>query len=180
MENVEGFVDSDAHVEWKDVTSDYHVWEDVVCPTDIGVPNKRPRFYSVACTEPFDPPSFVTSESYRLNEILEMEPGPFVSDRVYEKYGRVMHAVGAEDDYTTCFTGSYGKSWVYAGSYIATDTVPRMFSPEQIARALGYDSFAWPETFTQRQKYKYLGNSLSLPVIRAVLSCVKTSSEATR
>ncbi|MCU0872524.1 MAG: DNA cytosine methyltransferase, partial [Pirellulaceae bacterium] len=50
LENVEGFRDSQSHRRLRGMLDacGYQVHEQVLCPTQLGIPNRRPRFYLVA------------------------------------------------------------------------------------------------------------------------------------
>ena len=90
----------------------------------------------------------------------------------------VVEAAGTET-VTACFASGYGKSVVRSGSCLRVGERVRRFAPDEVKRLLGF-----PETFqleppalrelanTQRirSQWKLLGNSLSLPVVRYVLS----------
>jgi site-specific DNA-cytosine methylase len=53
LENVPGFAGSRAHARLRDVLEQcgYRVQETTLCPTELGIPNRRRRFYLVASRE---------------------------------------------------------------------------------------------------------------------------------
>lgn len=177
IENVEGFATSEARDRLIAALDGYEVTDWVLCPTSLGIPNKRPRFYLVARR---DGPAGVTRATSPTMELqdwrgyLETE----VSDEyrvpaeIIERYGSGFHVIEPGEPYLTCFTGSYGKSWNFTGSYLSLqDGGLRRFTPREVLNFLGFDRrFAFPDEFTDRQRYKYAGNSLSIPAVRAVLA----------
>jgi site-specific DNA-cytosine methylase len=88
-----------------------------------------------------------------------------------ERFGGAFHRVDAADEraVAACFTRAYTRSPVYAGSYLVRGGGVRFFSPEEIARLHGHPpgfSFGVPE----REGWKLVGNGLSVPVVRWVVS----------
>jgi tRNA (cytosine38-C5)-methyltransferase len=93
-------------------------------------------------------------------------------------------------DHTTspCFTKAYGKHSVYSGGFLQTkrlqepmdpwlscpkEAVPalglRLFRPQEIQRLQGFHDLVFPECMTEIQKYKMLGNSMSVDVVYYVM-----------
>ena len=178
VENVAGFLDSDAHARLREALTGYtYIDERVVCPTELGIPNKRPRFYLTASRDvELPPPQIEATETFALSDFIDNDvvtDALLVPERVVEKYGNVMHRAEV-DGYATCFTSGYAKSWVYSGSFLTHDDRLRLFAPQEVARLLGFENMAWPKSFSLRQRYKYLGNSLSIPVVRAIIEPVVT------
>lgn len=177
MENVEGFADSEARQRLVDVLDGYRVQEWVLCPTRLGVPNKRPRYYLVAATGDFVPaalpaPVVIADWSSFLEE--DVDERFVVPDDIVARYGSGFHVIEPGEPYTTCFTGSYGKSWNFTGSYFRRpDGRLRRFTPREVLNFLGFPrDFSFPETFDDRQCYKYAGNSLSVPAVQCALEGV--------
>lgn len=175
LENVEGFGESQARDRLISVLEGYAVWEGVVCPTSIGIPNKRPRYYLVARADgvtpaPELPERPMADWSGYLDPSVD-EEALRVPAEIVERYGAGFHVMGPGEAYTTCFTGSYGKSWNYTGSYLRLgDGGLRRFSPREVLNFLGFGpQFSFPDEFDERQQYKYAGNSLSVPVIGALV-----------
>lgn len=179
MENVEGFASSQAREQLLTALEGYAITEWVLCPTALGVPNKRPRFYLVAQRD--------AQAALRRGEVPErpltawddyiesdVDDRYRVPDDILERYGRGFHVLDREEPYTTCFTGSYGKSWNFTGSYLRLpDGGLRRFTPREVLNFLGFDAaFDFPSDFDDRQRYKYAGNSLSLTAVRHVLATV--------
>jgi DNA (cytosine-5)-methyltransferase 1/tRNA (cytosine38-C5)-methyltransferase len=70
-----------------------------------------------------------------------------------------------------CQTSSYGKALLRAGSFVIQAGRLRRLTPREVAKLLGYsNAFRWPADATDRRLWKLLGNSLSLPAVRYVLS----------
>lgn len=185
LENVYGFELSQAHEELTRWLHGQGYWTRSchLCPSDWGWPNRRPRFFLIASREPglewqtvpqFDLPlsSFVDS----LEPSIETKHLWLSTDEV-AKYGPALDRVNlCEPRPTACFAGSYGKTWLHAGSYLETEHGLRRFHPREVARLLGFeDGFRLPKLAplapqSDRKLWKLLGNSLSIPSVRYVLS----------
>lgn len=173
LENVEGFADSRGRALLLEALDGYEVDERILCPTLLGVPNKRPRYYLVAARDSLVPAVETAARPLAAwEEYLEELSSPsVVPPEVANRYGDGFHVMDASETYTTCFTGSYGKSWNYTGSYLPTPDGLRRFTPREILNFLGFPpEFDMPGALTLKQQYKYIGNSLSLPAVREVLS----------
>ncbi len=179
FENVEGFVDSDAHERLHEAfeTAGYQFAERVICSTELGVPNRRPRYYAAAALD-FAPEFDLTDvERRQLVSFIDPPADPkFVPEHVQEKYGGALLRVREEDPdaETACFTSAYGQSWVFSGSYLDTEDGLRLFGDTEIAALLGFPAdFHFPDHFGRRQRWKLLGNSLSIPAVREVLKALR-------
>ena len=178
MENVEGFAQSAARDRLVEALDGYQIAEWVLCPTEIGVPNKRPRYYLVARRDGRSPHTEVArTEPRSWVEFVEGEVDVEryrVPPDVVAKYGSGFHVVDVEAEYATCFTGSYGKSWNFTGSYLRlADGGLRRFTPREVLNFLGFGAgFEFPAEFNDRQRYKYAGNSLCIAAVQAVLGSV--------
>lgn len=177
LENVEGFADSRARDVLLQALAGYEVEEIVLCPSTLGVPNLRPRYYLAASREGVAPLQVDPSPlaSWRTLVDDSVDPERFVvPDRIIEKYGDGFRVAEHGTTYTTCFTGSYGKSWNFTGSYLRLDDGRlRRFTPEEVLAFLGFpDRFVFPEAFSLKQRWKYAGNSLSAAPVRHVVNAL--------
>ncbi len=177
MENVAAFQDSIAHDELQNMLDrgGYTFLEGIWCSTQFGLPNRRPRYYLIASRR--ERPCWPEPEvhSRRLSEMLDPQVPKelFVDRELLARYRSAMHIVDPRDAdaVTNCFTSAYGRSPVQSGSYLATDAGVRRFSPHEILRLLGFPtSFTLPACLTLSQAYRLVGNSLSIPAVRHVLS----------
>ncbi len=185
VENVQGFEVSRCHETWLAAleASGYHFQETLLCPSDLGIPNRRQRYYLLASQEPLSPwPSpkergrggAAAPRSRNLRRYLDDETDPTleVDAEMLHRYRGALHIVEARESgaVTGCFTSAYGRSPVRSGSYLSTPLGARYFSPREILRLLGYPkSYRLPEELSRRQAWRLLGNSLSVPVVRHVL-----------
>jgi DNA (cytosine-5)-methyltransferase 1 len=182
MENVEGFKSSDAHRRLLGVLerAGYHVTEEILCPTQFGVPNKRPRYYMAARKDAV--PVFKTKQVGRpFQTYLEkdLDPRLEVRDQDFQKYGKAFLIVDAEDPdaVTSCFTSAYGKSWVFSGSYLRQDGVLRRFSARELLNFMHFrPEFAIPDSVSLKKSWKYIGNSLSIPPTRSAFDALVAES----
>lgn len=189
MENVEGFQDSDAHELLLQTFHEggyKHVREFLLCPSQLGVPNRRPRYYTVAGRESLGAESMPRRRLRTLRDLLQSSR-PTPEDEIalrltpehLGKYRGAMHGVRLDDDraVTQCFTSAYGRSHVRSGSFVITGPDAheladgRRFSPREILRLLGFPPlFNLPPNLPTANAFRLVGNSLSLEPVRLVLS----------
>jgi site-specific DNA-cytosine methylase len=153
----------------------------ITCPTQLGWPNFRPRFYAIASLERKRRLSrtYENVAPVRLSDFLDASNDEIESlrlaNRMANQYEKAIDRVHPKnvDSIAACFTAAYGKSVIRSGSYLVTETGYRRFSPREVCRLLGFsDDFVFPDELSQRQLWHLLGNSLSIPVIRAVFGGV--------
>jgi site-specific DNA-cytosine methylase len=184
LENVPGFARSEARARLVAFLNerDYEVRERLLCPTELGVPSRRPRYYLVASRAGLVPPrAFASPRPRPLHDFLdpgiEDDPaaGLLVAPEVVARFGEGLRILdpSTPDAYTTCFTAGYGKSLMHAGSYLRVGARVRRFAPEEIARLLHFPAtFRFPEDMSLRKRWHLLGNSLSVAAVREVLRSV--------
>ena len=148
--------------------------EHLLCPTDFGIPNRRQRYYLVAARGRLGPLSRRRGTAV-LGRYLDPDPptGLDLEPEVLERYRDALHLVRADDPtaVTHCFTSAYGRSPVRSGSYLATATGARRFSPAEILRLLGFPaSYRLPPDLPLGNAWRLVANSLSIVAIRAVLA----------
>lgn len=174
LENVPWFEGSAAHALLREALADYDVAERVLCPTQLGVPNERRRFYLVAgpklraWTEP------VARSLPLAGFLLADAPRELdVDEALRERFGGAFHVVDAADPraVTACFTAAYGRSPVYCGSYLRDGERLRRFDPLEIARLHGFgDAFRFGEGLSLRRRWTQVGHSLSVDALREILA----------
>ena len=182
LENVAGFARSQAReglVETLEAL-DFEFEEMVLCPTQLGSPMRRERYYLVASRTPLTRPALPTTPPRPLSAYIHPEAHAraelFIAPEILAKHARGMVMVDEADaqapqTHVNCFTSAYGKTYRFAGSYLRLgDGRVRRFSPEEILGLMGYDaSYTLPEHLTLRQQFKYIGNSVSVDAVRHVL-----------
>jgi site-specific DNA-cytosine methylase len=175
LENVEGFAGSDAHdLLLRHLRRHAFHWrEERLCPTRLGVPNRRPRLFVVASRRPLaaaapadvEPEPLARFLDERPEAELELAPGTF------ERHFPGLDLVTPEDRRSACFIAGYGQRLVGSGSFLRSARGARRFSPGEIARLLGLpEDFRFPEDLPLERRYRLLGNSLSIPAARRALS----------
>ena len=166
MENVPPFAGSAAENLLRDALPGYRVESGLLCPTELGVPMRRRRFYLVAGRDPL-PLAFVPTP-VRLAEQLDVA-GPEPLD--LDAWKHAIHVVDPADPgaVANCFTSAYGRSVVRAGSYLRVPGGVRRFRPTEIARLLGFPE-GWRLPPDPADAWPLLGNSLSLHAVRAALA----------
>lgn len=176
LENVPWFEGSEAHARLRELLSrhGYAVAEGTLCPSELGVPMQRRRFFLLASrTLPVGPPARGgVSRPLRAYVASPPPPDTEVAADVLERFGHALHRVDPRDEgaVAACFTGAYGHSPVYAGSYLAQGAAVRRFAPDEILALLGFPPHcALPDGLARRKRYKLVGNSVSVDCVRAVL-----------
>ncbi len=181
LENVPGFAGSRTHARLLAglTQAGYTVAETELCPSELGWPNRRRRFYLVAsqvgllepCLPAEPPPSLADCLLWGPDEPF---PGELVvSPELVSNYHHALDVVDAVDPaaVTACFTSAYGRSPVRSGSYLRTTTGLRRFAPAEILRLLGFPAaYRLPPTLPTSLGWRLAGNSLSVPAVRWVLS----------
>ncbi len=184
LENVVGFARSRARELLVGMLGErgYQLRERELCPTELGVPSRRARYYLVASRSglaphrPVKPLPRLPLNAF-LNPGLEEYPkaGLRVSQEVLARFGEGFRILEPADPgaYTTCFTAGYGKSLMHAGSYLRCGGAVRRFDPAEIARLLCFPpEFRFPEAHSLRGRWRLLGNSLSVVAVREVLKAL--------
>jgi len=188
LENVPGFQGSQCHATLRETLdrAGYHVREIHLCPTELGVPNRRRRFYLAATLDTAPAPwgdGGWTGE--RLPELIDhaLDQKPpralEVPPDLAERYRHAFHVLDPHDPAATtaCFTAAYGRSPVRSGSYLRLpprrDGRLRRFAAHEILRILGFPpTYTLPPDLPQAKAWPLVGNSLSVPAVRAVLAAV--------
>ncbi len=181
LENVAGFARSAMRRRLIDLLSSrgFQFQECILCPTELGVPMRRPRYYLMASQVRLSPPVAIVDMPLRsLSDYLDGGEENTIPDELHvgpdilAKFGKGFRILDPNDPqaYTTCFTSGYGRSFMYAGSYLRCTGGVRRFAPEEIARLLHFpEGFRFPERMTLRKKWQLVGNSLSVAAVRKVL-----------
>lgn len=147
LENVPGFEGSRVHDRLR-ATLDragYRVRETLLCPSELGVPNRRRRYYLTAGLDrdpaaPRDAGMRADAggawDGARLPDLIGRRPGSgggpaadsdpaadpdlLVDPALARRYEGALHIVDPDDPdaLTACFTAAYGRSPVRSGSYL--------------------------------------------------------------
>ncbi len=181
LENVPGFVGSRCHARLLETleAAGYRVRERLLCPTELGVPNRRRRYYLVArrgaAPAPWPAPP---AGGAPLAAYLDPTDGPAAPEleldpRLARRYRHALDVVDPADPaaVAACFTAAYGRSPVRSGSYLPlAGGGLRRFAPAEILRLLGFpDGFSLPPDMPPKRAWPLLGNSLSVSAVRYVL-----------
>lgn len=179
LENVPGFRGSRTHglLLRTLIRAGYHVHEELLCPSELGVPNRRRRYYLLAGRQALVAPPAAATGRRSLSSYLEAEPAAdlLLDPEIARRYRGALHLVdaGSRDAVTTCFTSAYGRSPVRSGSFLHTRRGPRRFSPREVLRLLGFpDRFRLPPGLPRDLAWRLAGNSLSLLPVRRLLARV--------
>lgn len=182
LENVIGFEGSQAQQRLSEQLTrcGYHVLSRTLCPTQMGWPNRRPRFYLLASRAPLLPWQPLPDLAMPLAELIDPCLVPqsaaaqqlMLSEGDTSRYRSALNRIESPlgDAVTACFASSYGKTLLHAGSYLRCGDGYRRFSPNEVARLLGFSERFNLEDLSHRSGWKLLGNSLSLPAVRYLLS----------
>ncbi len=176
LENVPGFAASTMRGRLLAALRDYQVAEAEMCPSALGVPMRRRRYYLVASrlgVPLFEPPQ---ASPRPLAEFLDPEIAAatdYLEEARVRGAGHSAHVVAATDPaaVASCFTSAYARSPVHAGSYLHDGRGTRLFSPEEVIRLLGFPpGWSFPPALPRAQRYTLAGNSLSVDVARVVIA----------
>ena len=148
-----------------------------LCPTELGMPNRRLRYYLVAGRDRLLPPRSPQRDAIELRRFLDPHPSPqlAVDPDLAGRYRGALHVVRAEDPNAVahCFTSAYGRSPVRSGSYLDCGCGIRRFSPSEILRLLGFPtSYRLPGGLPLEKGWRLVANSLSIVAVRQVLAVV--------
>lgn len=185
LENVPGFQHSDGHRALRAALdrAEYEVDERVLCPTSLGLPCRRRRFYLVAARGGLAtrPPPTPTPRAVR--DLLDLEPDPtlYLDPETARRYPFALDRVdpGHREAKLACFTAAYGRSLVKSGSYMIDGPRLRRLSPAEVLRALGFPEwFHLPADLAARHAWPLVGNSLAVPAVAYALSAIPELSAA--
>ena len=160
--------------------ADGYAWrETLVCPSELGLPNRRPRYYLAASRvgepsaldrRPRRPPITVAD---CLDPVVETDALRLDAETA-RRYDGALHVVDPDDPaaVTRCFTSAYGRSPVRSGSYLRlTDGGLRRFDPSEVLRLLDFPSrYALPSTVRRARAWRLVGNTLSIEPVRRLLA----------
>jgi site-specific DNA-cytosine methylase len=185
LENVPGFAGSGAHARLREVLdgAGYAVHEALLCPSSLGLPNRRHRFYLVAGLDSLLPWPVSSGPRRSLPELLDASPDPalWCEPQLARQYAGALNVVRESDleACTACFTAAYGRSPVRSGSYLATATGLRRFSPGEILRLLDFPEwYRLPPDLPLRTAWSLVGDSVSVRAVQWVLAAIPGLSRA--
>ncbi len=181
MENVPGFVASATRGELRAalIAAGYTLDERLLCPTSLGVPMRRQRYYLVARLgrdgghrSQFETPAAAPPARPLVGFLDEVpEPALYVSEALISTWGHSVNILEAKNPtaVATCFTSAYGRSPVRSGSYLRDGGGVRYFSPEEILRLMGFPGgFAFPAGLDRHIRWDLAGNTLSVDAVRSL------------
>jgi DNA (cytosine-5)-methyltransferase 1 len=180
LENVSGFMGSDAHdlanKTLLELGYECHVIEH--SPTDFGVPMRRPRLYLVATAGgvTYKDADVTATSTIALEDFVNdsFTDDLIVAQRDFERYAPSLHIVkpGDKDAYATCFTSGYWKSFKSSGTFIELEKGKiRRFSPDEIVSLMGFSAnFTFPDQLTLQAKLQLAGNTVDVRSIEYMLN----------
>lgn len=181
MENVPGFRTSRAADKLREIlVENRYAWREFeLCPSEFGIPNRRKRFFLTAAKDRELIMPRVPMVPRRLSEFVSQSSNEklFVDGSI-DEYAEAIDCVDpcCPQAVAACFTSAYGKSPIRSGSYLQVGRRLRRFAPNEILSLLGFPAgFELPADLTLRQAWKLVGNSLSVPVVKHVLSSFAAS-----
>ena len=177
LENVPAFQHSKAHRALVQVLNDegYQTRERLDCPTRLGVPNRRERFFLIAARGALGTWSQETLPCRPLSSYLDDDDDDdelYLQPEMQAAYRHALPIVDPQHDdaIAFCFTSAYGRSPVHAGSYLKTPRGLRHFSPKEILRFHHFPSdYQLPPDLPNKRAWPLVGNALSVPCVRATL-----------
>jgi site-specific DNA-cytosine methylase len=189
LENVPGFAGSRAHRELRRVldAAGYSAAELLLCPSELGWPNRRRRFYLVATradSGPLLPFPTASGEPRPLAAFVDPahhdDPALAVPGELARRYAGALSIAepdapaGDPAGVTACFTSAYGRSPVRSGSYLHLGGGRlRRFHPREVLALLGFPAaYRLPAELPVANGWRLAGNSLSLPAVRHALAAL--------
>ena len=183
IENVPGFETSTVADRLRNtLTACGYDWrEALLCPTELGIPNRRLRYYLVASQNRLR--DFSSNVELQRDRTLASFVRPldqtgcssdelFIDSNLLEQYESAIDVVDANegDSVASCFTSAYGRSHVRSGSFLRTSNGVRRFAPCEVLDFLGFPiDYSWLENLSIQNKWRLAGNSLSVPAIRYIM-----------
>ena len=146
-----------------------------LCPTALGLPSLRRRFYAVASKGPLVRTEPVVQRRPLSDFLLPFQPELALPASLTDRFGGALHIVDADDEQAVAatFTRAYANSPVYAGSYLRQrdGEVSRLrwFSPGEIAALHGMPAGFSFAGLPNADGWKLVGNGVSVPAVRHVL-----------
>lgn len=180
MENVSGFINSDAHrlaeETFRKLGYQAHLLE--LSPANFGIPMRRPRLYLVATVTgiTFKTPESGSYPEQRLESFVQQafSDALLVSQRDFDKYAPSLHIIKPTDPnaYAICFTSGYWKSYRSSGTFIEVkDGAIRRFSPDEIVSLMGFScKFTFPGDLSLQAKLQLAGNTVDVRAIDYLLA----------
>lgn len=180
----------------------YTVFYEVLNASDFGVPQSRKRIYFVAFhnhlnVENFSFPNPLGVQIH-LRDILEENVDDSYNivrnDIVFKTYDDIQKLEmkkknqpirigtinkGGQGDriysiegHAITLSAEGGGAGAKTGAYLVNNTVRRL-TPRECLRVQGYpENFEFPDTVTQNQRYKQLGNTVAIPVLESILESI--------
>jgi site-specific DNA-cytosine methylase len=186
LENVPAFEGSEHHQQLQETLNNegYQFKEYLLCPSELGIPMKRRRYYLLAKQGGALLADISQTQSVRvladfIHEECWHDTTLQVPPNVLHHYESALNIIDIQhrDAIAACFTSAYGKSHVKSGSYLRCPRrgVVRRFSPNEIANLMGFrESFFSSSELSQRSQYRLIGNSLAVHVVYELLSVLFT------
>ena len=195
LENVPPFQQSGAAKRLRETLSrvGYRWIERIVSPVDIGIANRRARFYLLAAREsnrieerlglpPVDPTTRLEPSTRLIRTVPDVlideasnRPELRITSEFWCSYREAMDVVDHNDPsaITSCFTSAYGRSPVHCGSYVRDSLGIRRFAPDEILQLLGFpNSYRMPETISVERQWRLIGNSLAVDVVKYLMQMI--------
>ncbi len=170
--------------------SGYYIYSKILNAKDFGLPQNRERIYIIGFLEDIDfifpNPNFKkvkvgdileddVSDKYTISDKLWSGHKKRKDDHIKKGNGFGYSLFNKNSLYTSTISARYYKD----GSEILIEQIgknPRKLTPREAARLQGFpDSFKIP--VSDMQAYKQFGNSVSIPVIKALAKQIKLSLE---
>ncbi len=198
LENVKGLKSHDKGRTYKTIENTlegmgYNIYSKVLNAKDFGVPQNRERIYIIGFLEnvDFEFPSPILKK-IKVGDILEKDvPAKYtISDRLWVGHQRrkLDHLKKGNGfgyslfDQNSLYTSTISARYYKDGSEILINQKnnnPRKLTPREAARIQGF-----PDSFkiivSDSQAYKQFGNSVCVPVIKALARQIKLSVEKPR
>ena len=181
LENVAGFLGSDAHALLAQRLEEAGLrrFDFTLCPSRFGLPNLRNRVFILASRRALSPAPVPDLPPVPVAAFLDAEEdlSLYLGAAELDRHWQGLDLVTADSRRTACFIGGFGQKFVGSGSFLETARGIRRFSPEEVGRLMGLPgTFRFPAELGREQRYRLVGNGLSLPVATWVVAQLQAAS----
>jgi site-specific DNA-cytosine methylase len=182
VENVPPFGESEARGQLLETLAElgFEWAEHLLCPTDLGIPNRRRRYFLLARRggAPGRPDLTPLAPRRTLQEYLLADP-PAELWLAEAAAKRLEHASDRVDPrqpgaVAACFSSAYGRQNLRSGSLLQLpDGRLRRFAPEEILALLHYPGgCSFPTALNLEARYKLAGAAVNVELVRRLVAAL--------
>lgn len=208
FENVTGLINHDKGNTWKTIKRvfeelKYHISAEILDAKDYGIPQMRKRLFVVGVRNDISNEKFVFPSEVKLNKKVdsylmnEVENKYYLPEKGFEYVTNKERNEGrarCNREIIGCQTANQQFNWtgdfrieepkdehykdnrIYIGKYMGKDAVARKLTPIECLNLMGFEDFKI--VVPDQVMYRQVGNSIAVPVLKAIISSLQTQFEA--